>query len=307
MYIPFIIGIVVIFVIGSIICLFPKPTIIPRMTVVVASSPLSVVSWDTRTNSFDMLIIPSTYVVNATRGYGTYSLDALWKLGFMDKRGGSLLAESLSETLGVPVPWYIGEKAKETPAVADVIAYDKSLLSLTHSVSYVLSSYQTNIPFPLFVSFVRAFSSVSSEKISVIDFATKSISQKEDLPDGTVREVMNQEDIDRLLKGVFEDETIRKEGLSIAIYNTTSTPNLGNRAARLLSSYGMLVVSVGNNEKEVSDCTLFVDKGLDHAMTVRVIQELFSCRIEPNVQDKRADIEMYIGTQYADLFTPPKP
>jgi hypothetical protein len=300
--IPLVVVFLATVVIACCIAFFPHPFERSRIAIVVASSPVSIWSWDIRSHSFVVITIPSSYVTDATRGYGRYSLDALWKLGFLDKKDGSLLAESLGNTLGIAIPWYIGEKTSELPAVADPVAYGRSLLSLTHMASFLLSTYRTNIPFSSYVFLARELASVRVNKITHIDLANTSVTQTEDLPDGTNRQIMNIDDIDGVLKGVFEDEFIRKEGITVALYNTTRIPSLGNQVARILSSYGSLVVSVGNDENGVKDCTLVVDKRLEDTVTVRLIKDLFDCHVESRVKQKRADVEMFIGTTYADQF-----
>ena len=79
------------------------------MTVVIVGSPMYVVSIDAGSLEGVILRIPETTWIEASHGYGKYSLEALWKLGNIE-RNHTLLNESLSYALGVPVQYYIAPK-----------------------------------------------------------------------------------------------------------------------------------------------------------------------------------------------------
>jgi hypothetical protein len=301
------VGIVLVLLAGF-VCLLrfilPKPATTGRITIVIAGSPVSVWSWDTVGHTITVVSIPSEYVVDAVNGYGHYSLEALWKLGVMDKRDGLLLADSIGDSLGISIPWYIGEKTEGIPAETDVVAFGKQLFSFSRMPKLIAQSYRTNISLPLFFSITKELSGLRIDKIVFIDLSQKSISLEEELPDGTKRHVISPADIDTVLKGVFEDERIRQEGYSVALYNTTHMPSLANRAARILSTLGMLVVSVGNQEEEVTRCEMLADAAAIQSFTGQAITAIFHCEGKPPRSDKRADIEVFIGSDYASRFEP---
>jgi hypothetical protein len=289
----------------GIVCLFrPKPIAFSRVTFVVATSPVAVWSWDMHDHTFTALSIPAEYSMDALEGYGRYSLEALWKLGFIDKREGTILASSLGETMGLSIPWYIGEGKTELTPSGDVLAYGRKLFSPGNVFRFALGSYHSNMPLSLYVSLVREFSTVTVDKISVLDVSTMPVVRSDKLPDGTMEKVIDTTMIDEVLKGLFEDETVRREGISVALYNTTGVAALGNRAARILSSYGMLVVFVGNDESELSRCQVRGDTSALSSQTARMIVALFDCQTEGSRADKHADLEVFIGTEYADQFKP---
>jgi hypothetical protein len=250
--------------------------------------------------------IPSEYVIDAVSGYGRYSLEALWKLGVMDKKDGLLLADSVGDSLGISIPWYIGEKTDGIPTSGDVIALGKQIFSFSRFVKFMFLSYRSNIPLPLFFSITKELSGLRIDKIVFIDLSKKPVILEEELPDGTKQHVISSADVDTVLKGVFEDERIRQEGLGVALYNTTRMPFLANRAARMLSTLGVLVVSVGNQDEEISHCEITADTAALHSFTGQMINTLFHCEKKPSRNDKRADIEVFIGSDYANRFQPAK-
>jgi hypothetical protein len=272
-----------------------SPDTSDRVSVVVATSPMTVWSWDRSDNSFIQLTIPSDYVINALYGYGYYSLDAIWRLGFIDKKGGTLLSDSLSDTLGLPIDWYIGTKSQELPN-------GKELFSLSNIFSFIERTYQTNMPIGLFISFSRALTAARPDKIQHIDAGNVDIVTKETLPDGSERKVLSPDFLDHELGGIFVSELLRTEGLSVALYNTTSVPELGNRTSRLLTNAGILVVMVGNDEPEITTCVLTGGTKVLQSKTAAFITSVFKCKKVESSEEKRADLIVRIGTEYAKRF-----
>ncbi len=276
----------------------------PRETVVIASSPVSVWSYDREDHTLTVLIIPSDYFIDAIHGYGEYSLESLWKLGFIDTTERSLMSESVGDTLGLSIPWYIGENSEELPHVHDSVAYGKSIFSLASVGKLFSGLYRSNMPITSFISFMRNITSVSLDNMTVIDLSQKDITEEQVLPDQTTREHIDPDQVDLVLKGVFEDETIRKERVSVALYNTTQVPDLANRAARLVSAMGVLVVAVSNEEPAVSRCQLYGTAPVLSSKTAHMIADLFKCQTNISSSQNRADLMVLIGTEYAARFQP---
>ena len=279
-----------------------KSVSLRRVNIVVASSPISVWSWDTLDNTFAVVSLPSEIVIDAVHGYGKYSLEAIWKLGFIEKPDASILSESLSDALGTVVPWYVGSTSQELAESTHPVAFGRELFSWMHVTGVLFGHYHTNIPPALFLSFSRALAGARADAIAFIDLSEKSVTRQEELPDNTKRNVLDPELLDVALKSVFEDDLIRKEGVSVAVYNTTKTPALGNRAARLLTSSGVLVIFVGNEEGEVSTCQLEGDTKALASKTASVIAEILDCRKVQATDMKRTDLTVRVGVNYAKQF-----
>jgi len=163
------------------------------------------------------------------------------------------------------------------------------------------------MPFDLFFSMVQELAGTTADKITLIDMAKKNIVEVEELPDGTKQYHILTKEVDVVCKGLFEDEKIREEGLTVALFNTTEMPALGFRTARILSALGMMVVSVGNRTEEeapISRCQILADKQSLASYTVAQIDRLFNCEKKQARSDKRADVEVYIGTEYSGRFVP---
>jgi hypothetical protein len=295
----FTLGVVaLIFIVAFCLFIFNKPKVssLQRVNIVLATSPITVWSWNKDDGSFIVISLPSDAVIDAIHGYGKYSLEALWKLGFIEDA--TTLNSSLSYALGIPIQWYSGSEG--LPSVSDPVSYGREYFSLTH----IFGRRRTNIPLSLYISFSRALASARVDKIEFIDFTRKIVTYDEDIPDGSKRKVVDLERVDEVLKGIFEDSQIRKESISVAIYNSTQVPSLGNRAARLLTQSGILVVSVGNEDKEISQCEI---EGTTHSLETKTasnISDILGCKRIPVTDQRRTDLTVKIGGRFASLFSP---
>jgi hypothetical protein len=101
---------------------------------------------------------------------------------------------------------------------------------------------------------------------------------------------------------MFENDVLRKEGLSVALYNTTSVPALGNRASRILTNAGILVVTVGNDEPAISQCEVAGSAKPLSSKTAAYMLGIFGCRKIVLQEGTRADLTIRLGSDYAKRF-----
>ena len=64
----------------------------------------------------------------------------------------------------------------------------------------------------------------------------------------------------------------------------------------------MLVVFVGNFEPTFARCQITGDQSARKSITARTISAKFDCTESPARADKRADLEVFIGSAYAQPF-----
>lgn len=277
-----------------VISFWRKPAL-GRVTVLAVGDPMVVWSWEKSTGRFVRMTIPSRAVIDAVGGYGTYSLDALWKLGAIDKKGAAVLTESLSETLGIPIPWYI----------EPVSSSGTSPLRLSTVLAYLWGRAHTNMPIWTLLSLAWAGSWVRPDRVTEFTISNSNVLVDRSLADGSTVQTVDTLRLDPLLQHTFEDERIRNEHLSVAVYNTTPMPTLGNRAARLVTRIGGLVVRVGNDTPQLDRCMLKGKKEVLQSVTAVVIASLFDCDRQEGSGDI-ADLELRVGSVWANRFLPQK-
>ena len=278
----------------------------PRKTFVLAGSPMTIVSWNERDRSVTLVTFPQDMAADGTHGYGTYSFDAFWKLGEIDKKDGTVLAESMSEALGIPVAWYIGPKTGLFGQTSDPLSRVKDVFSWSGLVSLLSGAYRTNIPFPQFVRFVWLLQLAKPSRVDTFDFvqAPDLVAQDVVIADGTHQYVLDPDRVDARLAHLFEDDVVRRETVTTSVLNTTDMPSLGNRVARLLGNLGVSVVSVGNDTPEVGGCSMRGTADALKSGSAQVVKTVLGCTESVSASSDRADLTVRVGASYAKRFLP---
>lgn len=267
----------------------------PWQSVVITGDP--VVVWSVNSESRDqrILSIPSDMYIQGIYGYGSYTLDALVQLGAMDKTYKRLMVDSLSEAIGLPIQYFIiGGDDTSIPSKRI-----NTLFKLSTLTQFINRSYQTNMGLRAYAFFRNAQSQVNSVQIKSID--ARAAFFEETLPDGTKIRKIDMGMMDQRMGSTYELTSLRKEGYTVGILNTTSVPALGNSVGRTLSHLGMFVSLIGNADRKLQDCEVQTDKEKLASKTVRLIVSLYHCKESMQTSD-RADIMIYMGTKYARRF-----
>jgi hypothetical protein len=268
-----------------------------RETYIIVSDPMMVASWSGRDHVLTLLSFPADIAAEGTHGYGTYSLAAFWRLGEIDKKDGTVLSESLSEALGIPIDGYIGSKTGRT--------LSRSVFSIKNIFGFLGGSYHTNIPLNKFVGLSWMVNVQRPDRVNTYDFThnTAAVAQDSVLADGSTVKILDPQRLDAQLNSVFEDEAVRRESVTVAVYNTADMPSLGGRAGRLLSHLGVSVVTVGNDTPEVDVCTVVGSDTALKSKSAQVIVSILGCK--PLVGEvSRADLILRIGESTAKRFRP---
>jgi len=275
-----------------------------RHTIVLAGTPMHIWSWDIAKNTFVDIQIPADTIIDAVRGYGRYSLEALWKFGSIDRNESFLAVQSLEEVLGLPIAWYIGPSDLALPHESDSRGAATGYFSFQKIVAFFSGKFRTNIPPSLFMQLVWKLLWVRPDSVVTLDLSRLDSGSLVDLPDGTHVYVLDPDRLDVLFGNTFEDERIRKEARSVGVFNTTSMPTLGNRLARLLGHVGVLVVTVGNDTPMVDRCVVSGTKDNLQSLTAQFLIALLDCRKWERDEGGRADIVVRLGSDYRQRFLP---
>lgn len=296
----------IILALAGYVLLFPsiKPRDITRLTVAVISEPMQVLSLDRESNEIRTITIPTDITVDAVHGYGRYSLEALWKLGSIEKKEGIVLIQSLEEAIGLPIPYYIGRYDHGYIKGVSSEEVLSEVFTLQGLIKYIRGDYLTNIPAREFMTLVRARSEALSSKHRIMDLTSSHVLVHETLPDGTTARVLDTQRLDTIVLADYEHIRIRDEQLSVSIFNTTNSPALGSRVARLLGHLGVRVVSVGNDSPAIEKCRVTGIKDVLQSFTAQVISRLYYCDLVPVEVSGQSDLDVRIGKVYLSRFLP---
>lgn len=129
-----------------------------------------------------------------------------------------------------------------------------------------------------------------SQTVADDDMTTKQIS----LP-------VNAVTIDNTITTLATDQTLYKEGMTIAIVNGSGVSGLGNTLAKLLTHIGGNVISVTTADADVSQ-TALVYTG-KKSYTVKRLEEIFGIVGKSTEKAGIADMTITIGKDKSEVFT----
>ncbi len=213
--------------------------------------PLTFYSLDPKELTAVKIDLPSGLYVDAAFGYGPYKLKSLFELGELDKRGGKVLAATVSEILGVPVDGFVDELS-------------------------IKKSYQTNLNFFDFGLIGFNLLKIRADKIRDLNFGKLDVLTDLVLADGSTVQTFDFQKFDFLTRGSFNETRLILENLDVEVLNAGEVSGLGNKTARILSNMGLKVVNVANAEIPIGDCEVKSDKT---SVTADRIAQIFGCRI----------------------------
>lgn len=265
-----------------------------RITLVVASDPVEVVSWHPQSRSLTTIRIPAETRIETVGGYGVYPIRGFWLLGNIDEAARAAFVPSMQEALGLPVSFYVGPGEGESLAP----------FSWQMLLPWGGGALQHNVPLPAALRLLRHLPFISSDHKTDVTLAPGRGLASVTAPDGSDSLTLDTNQSDVLLGPLFEEEDIRREAIPVAVYNTTTVPSLGTRVGRLLSHIGYHVVAVENDEPIIQRCEVHAGQEYAKTRSVRVVRRLFGCALVEDESQKRADIVVRMGSEYAQRFLP---
>jgi hypothetical protein len=259
-----------------------------------------VLSWDAKREHVVILDIPNTAVIEGTRGYGKYPLASLLKLDTIDRHEGRVFVESLTDAIGLPIIGY----AQLPPQIVG-----NGSITLVRSIFSWQSLLDTHsrhdISWGTWAAWVFAAHSLKADEVDVVSATPTLVDQTQ--PDGSTISLLDSSRLDYLYGSMFVDTAIRTENMTVSVYNTTGVPTIGQRAARILTQMGISVVTVGNDDKELSQCEVSGNTASLRSHTGKFMAQYFGCKvIQTDDTSSASDISLHLGKEYAAAFAPKK-
>jgi len=239
-----------------------------RTTIITSTNPIEVSSWDTKRQALTIFTISPDVFIDGVFGVGSLPASSLFRLETMDKTKKGLLALSLQDALGTPL--FIGDLSP--------------LLRLR---------------------FAFILRTVRPDGVTRIDLSSLGAYRSVPLPDGTSVSSFDTNRFDTGVGALLEVDSIRREGLRIRVVNTTDVVGLGNRAARIVSHAGMVVIMVESETPAMKECTITAKQSLWGSKSVSFIKTFFNCSVASGSEDEQAELTVRLGRDYADRFLPP--
>jgi hypothetical protein len=223
------------------------------------------------------LIIPGNTEVNVARNYGTLKIGNVWQLGHDENLGGSLLAETMTNSFLFPTNLW-------------------SNRDLSDVWKFIFMAKETNIPFGDRLAAGLFTLRVNGIDKTVIDLGKSQFLHKQTLTDGTPGYVMSGPESSRLTV-YFADNSFANENLRFALTDATGQYGVSDGVGAILEVLGGKVVEV---DKKAPDDSLDCQVLGQNKDAVNKIANLFDCtEISGN---SSFDLEMRMGGKFAKRF-----
>ncbi len=235
-----------------------------------------------------LLGLPGDQEIQLTRGFGRYKIKAIFPLGELENKGLVLLEESIQEYFGLPIMGAIGGLGNNL--VCDFNRQDKKKCLETLILNSLLGKARSDFDFAELTDLwwkVKKTSDFSLETGSLEKLGCQTEQGEVDL-----------KCFDLLAEKNFSDESLVREDLSVAVFNSTEFSGLGAQAARMITNSGGRVVSITNSD--LNDKVLIKSKKeIAQGYTFRLLKEVFKADwVEGSVEQGRAEIGIYLGQDY---------
>lgn len=276
-------------------------TPLTQVNVVIDGDPVILASWQREKDQLVVVTIPASFATQAVHGLGIYPIRSLWQLGTIAGSTGLILSQSLEELFALPIPWYIGEIPGNSSTKG--LGRVEKVFSFQTLVAIVSGRVKTNLPIIKFIDLTWWRMVARSNRTIEIPLGA-SVVTGEPQPDGTLLWLVSTEAVDTALGDTFEEASIRGEKLTVAVYNTTTTPGLAERAARIIDRIGGNVVRIGNEEATIEQCQIRANGDHVNGAASRILASIFTCDRVIGEGDSYADVIVKLGRGYESRFVP---
>ncbi|MBI4100373.1 LCP family protein [Candidatus Microgenomates bacterium] len=273
--------------------------------VLIQDSPV-LLSLDPEEKNLNLISIPEKTYIEVPRGFGSYPVEGIYKLGDLEGEGSELMVEAMQEFFATPVDGWIKLDDKRNRQISfseEKDAVKKEIRSISRELVsnffQSLTAKKTNLPILDRLKLWWVLRDLRFNKIVFLDLSQSGILVDETLGEGMVARVPDLEKLDVQTAGFFVDSKIENEHLKIEILNSTGETGLGNHALRLVTNLGGEVINIDNAENEIGQCQIKSKKNNLGSATVQRLAEIFSCqKVGEGVEESRADIVFIIGRGY---------
>lgn len=274
-----------------------------NLNLVVLGNKISVFSFDPLNLRINIIDIPENLLLDVPPDKGKWQVRSIYGLGQSENppSGNKLLKSSVSAFLGLPLDGYLefGGEIKDK----DPVKLLESLKSSPQSYFQTLANIRTDLTPIEMIRLSFSLPKVRFDKLKSFDLISSGSLEDVRLKDGTEVFVADPVKVDSISQKLAE-ESIVSERVSVAIFNATSYPGIGQRAARMVTNMGGNVISVKNSPREVKSSQVW---GKD-SYTKKRLSKIFilDCNNNPKcdtigsseVKDSRADINIILGEDF---------
>lgn len=266
-----------------------------RITAVVASADPKIYSFNPQASKLTIMAIPTKTQISASGGRGEWLAGSLWKLGEQEKLGGQVLAQSLQNTLGLPIDGWA-----EEPGAA--LFVNRKLGFVSAFIEAVTSSrIKTNLTFFDRLQILLQVGTVGFSGRRELDLVSSGAVRAQKLADGEEGYVV----IPEKAKIAFEeirDDLVFAEGKKLKVFNTSKKAGLAAEVTRVITTLGLWVISTGSSDEAVEDCQVRGDSQNTKSISARRLAAVLGCKVSDKDTGGPEDLELWLGESFAQRF-----
>lgn len=213
------------------------------MNMVFFSKGIFVVSLDPEKGGVIILKVPTETYLNLPHGFGRWKAGSIYDLGQQEEPpfGAVLLKDSATYALGIPIDGYIITKKQHDPQDL-ILSIRKNLFFAATMLGEIKTDFTPKELVYVYLNLAK----VRPDRLRFLDLGQSQITKSILLPDGTRALALDQMRLDKFVTDKLEDAYLKDEGVSIGVFNSTSHPGLGEKAARMITNIGGRVIFVAN-------------------------------------------------------------
>ncbi len=266
-----------------------------QLNLAISAEETYLLSLDPVASEMVFLKIPAKTEMQVAFGYGFYPLGSVYELSCLEKKEGELLAATLENNLALPVKGWLSFSDRINPQEPKAWLNQVIYLLLQRQAKSNLTSWDL-------LSLLLANRNVPIYKVETFDLGNLNLLEEIELPDKTKGLKINPEILDSFLQKHFQERKIRQENLVVEVINSTQSPGLAERGARLLTNIGFEVAAVGNQEEKINRCLLIGNQEMKKTFSAERIQQIFDCQWQNSQEQGRADLILVSGEEYQKRF-----
>lgn len=243
-------------------------------------------------------VFPSSLLIEAFGDYGFFTLNSLYGLAEQEKKPW-LVKKSVEYFFGFPLDFWL-LSSREGESSSDEIA--DLLVAEVKKKIFSWKGKGLGERFDLFL-FSRFLD--RHDLLWEIQRGEEGLIKKEEGRGEENLFRLKRKEWDQWASLYLADPGFKKEGLSVAVYNTTGETGLANRVARVLTNAGVWVVKVGDREEEIEGCLLGVkEKEVLRKKSLRRLRKLVDCSLKVLPSEEFTDfaeVNLYLGEGFWEI------
>lgn len=281
-----------------------------NINIVIRNGTVGVLTYNPNEAKITTLEIPDQTYIEVPGGFGKWKLASVYDLGQTESppKGSQLLADAVVAVLGVPIDGFIQTAGQVGNGGAEGVM--EKIRQNPADLFFMVRTLRTNLTFKEIFKLMWKLPKVRFDKVEKLSLNDFEVMEKSQLADGSMIYLPDQIRLDATLKHFIESK-IADEGFTIAVFNATDKPGLGQKAARLITNLGGDVIILSNAEVKRAKSAVLVNPNIEESrevrrsLTFKKLKSLFVYNNEvetdlndPQLKLSRALINVVIGEDF---------